>query len=264
MTTMSDLAIDKLFRMEDETVFITGAGDGFGRIAALAFAGAGASVAVTDRNLTTAESVAAEITEAGGRAIAFELDVSDRAALTETIDAAAAALGGLHVLVNNAGISNRGPTLEMEDAHWDKIVEVNLTAAVLGSRAAAPHLFAHGKGRIINLASIMGLVGNPLFAHVGYQATKGALVNVTRSLAVEWADKGVRVNALAPTFFRTNFGAGYMQSNPDLVEAIENKTPLGRFGEPWELAGPLLFLGSGASSMVTGITLPVDGGWTAA
>ncbi|MEK9644865.1 MAG: SDR family NAD(P)-dependent oxidoreductase [Alphaproteobacteria bacterium] len=264
MTSFDDLAVHKLFRMDDDVAFITGGGDGFGRIAALAFANAGASVAVADRNKESADAVVAEIASAGGHALALELDVADRDALKSTVDDAARALGGLHVLVNNAGISNRGPTLEMEDSHWDKVVEVNLTAAVFGSRAAAPHMFEHGNGRIVNLASIMGLVGNRLFSHVGYQATKGALVNVTRALAVEWADRGIRVNALAPTFFRTNFGAAYMQSNPGLVEAIEASTPMGRFGEPWELAGPLLFLASGASSMVTGVTLPVDGGWTAA
>lgn len=264
MDGYQDLAIDRLFRMDGDVAFVTGGGDGFGRIASLVFAQAGASVAVTDRNKDAADSVVAEITSGGGRALALELDVSDRASLKSVIGEAAGALGGLHVLVNNAGISNRGPTLEMEDSHWDKVVEVNLTAAVLGSRAAAPYLFEHGNGRIINLASIMGLVGNRLFNHIGYQATKGALVNVTRGLAVEWADRGVRVNALAPTFFRTNFGAAYMQSNPGLVDTIEAATPLGRFGEPWELAGPLLFLASRASSMVTGVTLPVDGGWTAA
>lgn len=264
MTVYSDLTAGKLFGMEGDVAFVTGAGNGFGRIAALTYAAAGASVAVTDRDGASAQAVAAEITEAGGRALAFTLDVAERAALKDTIDEAAKTLGGLHVLVNNAGISHRGPTVDMKDEDWDRVVEVNLTAVVLGSRAAAPHMFEHGNGRIVNLASIVGLVGNRLFAHIGYQATKGALVNVTRGLAVEWADRGIRVNALAPTFFRTNFGAAYMQSNPGLVTAIEESTPLGRFGEPEELAGPLLLLASRASSMITGVTLPVDGGWTAA
>ena len=264
MNSYNDLSIDKLFRMDGDIAFVTGGGDGFGRIASLAYARAGASVAVTDIDKHKADAVVAEITEGGGHAIALELDVSDRAALKQTIDDAAATLGGLHKLVNNAGISHRGPTIDMADEDWDRVVEVNLSAVVLGCRAAAPHMLAHGNGRIINLASIVGLVGNRLFAHIGYQATKGALVNVTRGLAVEWADRGIRVNAVAPTFFRTNFGAAYMQSNPDLAEAIEAATPMGRFGEPWELAGGLLYLASKASSMVTGVTLPIDGGWTAA
>lgn len=264
MNGYADLSIDKLFSIEGDVAFITGGGDGFGRIAALTYANAGASVAVTDIDKDKADAVVGEITAGGGHAVALQLDVSDREALKTTIDAAADALGGLHILVNNAGVSHRGPTTEMTDDDWDRVVEVNLSAVILGSRAAAPHMFAHGNGRIVNLASIVGLVGNRLFAHIGYQATKGALVNATRGLAVEWADRGIRVNAIAPTFFRTNFGAGYMQSNPGLVEQIEAATPMGRFGEPWELAGGLLYLVSPASSMVTGITLPIDGGWTAA
>jgi NAD(P)-dependent dehydrogenase (short-subunit alcohol dehydrogenase family) len=264
MNGYGDLSIEKLFRMDDEIAFVTGAGDGFGRIAAMIFAHAGASVAVTDIDKGKADAVVAEITAGGGHAVALQLDVSDRDALKQTIDDAAAALGGLHVLLNNAGVSHRGPTEDLTDEDWDRVVEVNLSAAVLGSRAAVPHMFKHGNGRIINIASIVGLVGNRLFAHIGYQATKGALVNVTRGLAVEWADRGVRVNAIAPSFFRTNFGAAYMQSNPGMVEAIEELTPIGRFGEPWELAGGLLYLASRASSMVTGVTLPIDGGWTAA
>ena len=263
MTTYQDLSIDRLFRLDNEVAFVTGGGDGFGRIASMTYANAGASVAVTDIDKAKADAVVAEIVEGGGHAVALELDVADRKALKATIDEAAKALGGLHVLVNNAGITRRGPTLEMSDDDWDSVIEVDQTAVVMGSKAAAAHMIAHGDGRIVNLASIVGLVGNRHFAHIGYQAAKGALVNITRGLAVEWADQGIRVNAVAPTFFRTNFGAARMQSDPDLVAAIEADTPMGRFGEPWELAGGLLYLATRASSMVTGVTLPIDGGWTA-
>ena len=263
MTTYHELSIDKLFRLDGEVALVTGGGDGFGRIASMTYANAGASVAVTDVDKTKADAVVAEIIDGGGHAVALELDVSDRTALKSTIDEAASVLGGLHILVNNAGITRRGATLDMTDDDWDSVIEVNQTAVVLGSKAAVPHMLVHGGGRIINLASIVGLVGNRHFAHIGYQATKGAIVNITRGLAVEWADQGIRVNAVAPTFFRTNFGAARMQSNPDLVAAIEADTPIGRFGEPWELAGGLLYLATRASSMVTGVTLPIDGGWTA-
>lgn len=263
MTTYHELSIDKLFRLDGEVALVTGGGDGFGRIASMTYANAGASVAVTDVDKTKADAVVAEIIDGGGHAVALELDVSDRTALKSTIDEAASVLGGLHILVNNAGITRRGATLDMTDDDWDSVIEVNQTAVVLGSKAAVPHMLVHGDGRIINLASIVGLVGNRHFAHIGYQATKGAIVNITRGLAVEWADQGIRVNAVAPTFFRTNFGAARMQTNPDLVAAIEADTPIGRFGEPWELAGGLLYLATRASSMVTGVTLPIDGGWTA-
>lgn len=263
MSTYEDLGLEKLFRLDGDVAFVTGAGSGFGRIAALSLARAGASVAATDIDFASVEAVVDEIATGGGRAIAMELDVSRRDDIRSAIDEAAAALGGLHVLINNAGTTKRVATEEMSDADWDAVVEVNLSAVFAGCRAAAPHMFGHGNGRIVNISSIVGLVGNRLFPHISYQATKGALVNMTRGLAAEWAPKGIRVNAIAPSFFRTNFSADKMQSNPELVAAIENATPLGRFGEPWELAGGLLYLSSRASSMVTGVTLPIDGGWTA-
>ncbi len=257
------LSIEALFRIDGDVALVTGAGAGLGRIAALALAGAGARLAVTDIDADAAASVAAEIEAAGGRAAAYRLDVADRARVDEVIDRAAADLGGLHVLVNNAGVTRRGPTETMPDEDWDAVVEVNMTAPFLCSRAAARHMLAHGEGRIITIASIMGLRGNAFFPHLAYQATKGALVNMTRGLAVEWGGRGIRVNAIAPTFFRTNFGVR-LRNDPDFVGAIEARTPLGRFGEPEEIAGGILFLAGRASSMVTGHTLAIDGGWLAA
>ncbi len=263
MATLEQLSIDALFRLDGEAALVTGAGAGFGRIAALALAGAGARVAVTDINGDTAAAVAAEIKAAGGRATAYRLDVAERAAIVEVIDRAAAEFGGLQVLINNAGITRRGPTETMSDEDWDAVVEVNMTAPFLCARAAARHMLAQGEGRIINLSSIVGLRGNPLFPHLGYQATTGALVNMTRGLAVEWGGRGIRVNAIAPTFFKTDFGTALRENN-QMVAAVEERTPLGRFGEPEEIAGAMLFLASRASSMVTGHTLALDGGWLAA
>lgn len=257
------LSIDALFRLDGEVALVTGAGGGLGRIAALALAGAGARLAVTDIDGETAAIVAAEIEAAGGNASAYRLDVTDRGQVIEVIDRAASELGGLHVLVNNAGITRRGPTETMPDEDWDAVVEVNLTSQFLCARAAARHMLAQANGRIITIASIVGLRGNAFFPHLAYQATKGALVNMTRGLAVEWGGRGIRVNAIAPTFFKTNFGV-QMRNDPDFVARIEARTPLGRFGEPEELAGGILFLAGRASSMVTGHTLAIDGGWLAA
>ncbi len=257
------LSIEALFRLDGEVALVTGAGGGLGRIAALALAGAGARLAVTDIDGETAAIVAAEIEAAGGNASAYRLDVTDRGQVIEVIDRAASELGGLHVLVNNAGITRRGPTQTMPDEDWDAVVEVNLTAQFLCSRAAARHMLAQENGRIITIASIVGLRGNAFFPHLAYQATKGALVNMTRGLAVEWGGRGIRVNAIAPTFFKTNFCV-QMRNDPDFVDSIEARTPLGRFGEPEELAGGILFLAGRASSMVTGHTLAIDGGWLAA
>ena len=138
-----------------------------------------------------------------------------------------------------------------------------MTAPFVCARRAAKYMLAQGEGRIVSIASIMGFRANNIFPHIPYQATKGAIVNMTRSLAVEWADRGIRVNAIAPTFFYTNLGADMRQRRPDVVAEIEARTPLGRFGEPEELAGGILYLCSKASSMVTGHTLAIDGGWLA-
>jgi NAD(P)-dependent dehydrogenase (short-subunit alcohol dehydrogenase family) len=263
MKTPESLSIETLFRIDGDVALVTGAGNGFGRIAALALAGAGARVAVTDIDEAAASAVTAEIEAAGGTAAAFHLDVADRARVIEVIDRAAADLGGLHVLINNAGITRRGPAETMPDEDWDAVVAVNMTAPFICSRAASRHMLAQGEGRIITIASIMGLRGNPLFPHLAYQATKGALVNMTRGLAVEWGGRGIRVNAIAPTFFKTDFGVR-LRNDPDFVAKIEARTPLGRLGEPEELAGGILFLAGPASSMVTGHTLAIDGGWLAA
>lgn len=262
MTTLDNVRIDKLFAVDGDVALITGAGDGFGRIAALTLAGAGATVAVTDIDMASAERVVAEIAEGGGRAEAFHLDVAERDAIRDVVATVAGLLGGIQILINNAGIGRRGPTEELADEDWDAVVAVNMTAPFACSREAGRLMLAAGRGRIINIASIMGFVGNAMFPHLPYMATKGALVNMTRALAVEWAGRGVRVNAIAPTFFKTNFGQ-QMWQDPERVHLVEERTPMGRFGEPEELAGGILYLASEASSMVTGHTLVIDGGWLA-
>jgi NAD(P)-dependent dehydrogenase (short-subunit alcohol dehydrogenase family) len=262
MASIDDLTIESLFRLDGDVALVTGAANGLGRIAALALAGAGARVAATDVDGDGAARLAAEIEAAGGTAVAHRLDVADRDQVIAVIDGVAETFGGLHVLVNNAGITRRGPTEDMPDEDWDAVVAVNMTAPFLCARAAARHMLAQGEGRIITISSIVGLRGNKFFPHIGFQATKGAVVNMTRGLASEWGGRGIRVNAIAPTFFKTNFGAR-LRENPELMGEIEARTPLGRMGEPEELAGGILYLASRASSMVTGHTLAIDGGWTA-
>ena len=263
MAGFDKVSIETLFRINGDCAFVTGGGGGLGRISAIALAGAGANVAVSDIDEAAAERVAVEIREAGGIAQSFQLDVADRKRIDTVIDAAAEQFGGLQILLNNAGISRRGPAEDMPDEDWDAVIEVNMTAPFICARAAARHMLKQGEGRIISIASIMGFRGNGFFPHIPYQASKAAIVNMTRSLAVEWASRGIRVNAIAPTFFYTNLGADMRQRRPELVSEIEARTPMGRFGEPEELAGGILYLASKASSMVTGHTLAIDGGWLA-
>ncbi len=251
-----------LFRLDGDTALVTGAGAGIGRMAAITMAAAGAGVAVTDIDGAAAEAVAAEIAGEGGEAIAFALDVADEAAIIAAVEQTHAAFGRLDILVNNAGLTKRVPTEEFASEDWHKILDVNLTAAFVACREAGRHMLAAGGGRIVNVASIMGLSGGGLFPSIGYHATKGALVNFTRALAAEWASRGVRVNAIAPTFVTTQLTEN-LRGDEEMVRAIEGRTPMGRFAEVEEMAGGILYLASRASSMVTGHVLAIDGGWLA-
>jgi len=251
-----------LVRLDGEVAMITGAGNGIGRIAALTLAEAGAEIAVTDIDGEAATEVATEIREAGGQAGSYTLDVSESHAIIDTVSRIKAELAGISILVNNVGIAEREPTLETTLETWERIIAVNVNAAFLCSREVGRLMVAAGSGSIINIASIMGLTGGGLYPNLAYHTSKGALVNMTRALAVEWAQSGVRVNAIAPTYVRTKLTEN-LRADKELVARIEDRTPMGRFAEPEEMGGAILFLASQASSMVTGHTLPVDGGWLA-
>src|SRR5215210_6494383 len=190
------------------------------------------------------------------------LDVTNAEAVDEVFSEAAFLEGRINVLVNNAGIVIRRPTLELELADWQRVVDVNMTGAFLCARAAGRQMLAQQSGAIVNTASIFGLSGGGLYPNLSYQATKGAVVNMTRALAVEWARSGVRVNAVAPTWVHTGFIAPVLE-RPDLVAKIQSLTPLGRLAEPHEVANAILFLAGPAASMITGHILAVDGGFLA-
>jgi NAD(P)-dependent dehydrogenase (short-subunit alcohol dehydrogenase family) len=251
-----------LFRLDGETALITGAGAGIGRATALAFAEAGAAVAVADIDGAAAAAVAAEITAGGGSAQAWTVDVADEAALVAAVGEVAAWRGRLDVLVNNAGAARRVPTVELAGEDWQRVLDVNITAAFVGSREAAKHMLPRRSGRIVNVASIMGLSGGGLYPNAAYHASKGAMLSLTRALAAEWAREGIRVNAVAPTFLKTKL-TEKLREDEAMVAAIEQRTPLGRFAEPEEIAPGILYLASRASAMVTGHTLAIDGGWLA-
>jgi len=250
------------FRLDNKIAFITGAGDGLGRIAALALGEAGAHVCVSDINLEWAEKVAEEIMEAGGAADARKMDVANNPEIESGIAGIIGQHGRIDILVNNVGLAKRAPTEKLSLEDWNEIVQVNQTQVFVCSREAGKHMLRAGEGSIINVSSIMGLVGGGFYPNLPYHATKGAVVNMTRALAAEWAGRGIRVNAIAPTFVKTNLTIP-VRADPIATQWIIDKTPMGRFAEPEELAGAFLFLASPAASMVTGQTLAVDGGWTA-
>jgi NAD(P)-dependent dehydrogenase (short-subunit alcohol dehydrogenase family) len=228
----------------------------------MAFAQAGASIVVTDIDASRSASVAAEITELGGHALFLSLDVSDETQVAAAFQEAFARHGRLDVLVNNAGIGARMPTTELPREMWERVLEIGLTGTFLCARAAAKLMIEKGSGAIVNVSSIMGLSGGGLYPNPGYHAVKGALVNLTRAWALEWARFGVRVNAVAPAFVNTALVQPLM-ADPTMRQAIFDATPMGRLVEPEEVAAAIVFLASDAASMITGHTLPVDGGWLA-
>jgi NAD(P)-dependent dehydrogenase (short-subunit alcohol dehydrogenase family) len=250
------------FRLEGCVAIVTGGANGIGRATCLALAAAGATVAVADLDAPAAGAVVAEIERAGGAAAAFAFDVSCERPVEANLAQVIARWGRLDILVNNAGTALRRPAVDLPLEDWNKVVAVNQTGVFLCSRAAAKRMIPQGKGAIVNTASIMGLSGGGLYPNISYQTTKGAIVNLTRALAVEWAPHGIRVNAVAPTYVRTNFIKPLLDQ-PELVARIEAMTPLRRLAEPEEVAAAILFLASPAASMITGHTLPVDGGFLA-
>jgi NAD(P)-dependent dehydrogenase (short-subunit alcohol dehydrogenase family) len=249
------------FRIDGKRALVTGGGKGLGLAISKALAEAGADVAIASRAREACESAARNIAAATGRrtaALAVDLAVSDQA--TRLVAEAESALGPLDILINNAGINIRGASEELSEADWDAVVDTNLKAPFLLARAAGPGMARRGWGRIVNLGSILSVIG--IAGRAPYAASKAGLLNLTRVLALEWATRGVTVNAICPGPFGTEMNRTLM-SDPAKYKAFAEKIPMGRWGEPEEIAGAVLFLSSDASSFVTGSALFVDGGWTA-
>lgn len=247
------------FRIEGRVALVTGASSGFGARFARVLGAAGAKVLVTARRADRLEALASEID--GARALPCDLSVPAEA--EKLADAALAAHGHVDILVNNAGVSD-GPARAATETldEFRHVIDVNLNAVFHLSRLLGPSMIERGKGTIVNIASVHGFVGSAPNTQAGYVASKGAVVTLTKELALQWARKGIRVNAIAPGYFATEITEA-MFENEKSVAWISSNTPLGRAGDPSELDGALLFLASDASSYVTGSTLLVDGGWTA-
>ena len=246
-----------LLRLDGRVALVTGGGNGIGRATARALAQAGAHVAVTDIDLAAAERWRARSGTA--RRIGSTSPTRPR---SRAWSAVAGRHGRIDILVNNAGLGARVPTVDLPTERWRQVMAVNLDGSFFCARAAGRHMLEAGRGAVVNLASIMGLVGGAHYPNLAYHSAKGALVNFTRALACEWAPHGVRVNAVAPTFARTRLTEPLL-ADEEMARRLLRETPMGRFVEPEEVAAAILFLASDAAAMITGVTLPVDGGWTA-
>jgi len=250
------------FSLGGSTALVTGGGTGLGRAIAIALAAHGADVAVTELPGKTelADGTAEEIRALGRRAAAINLDVTDLGSVGALVPAVLDQLGRLDILVNNAGLNIQRHALEVSEEDWDRVLDVNLKGLFFCSQAVGRHMVSSGGGRIVNIASQMGLVG--YWRRAAYCSSKAGVVNLTRVLAIEWAQHRITVNAIAPTFVLTPLTEPMFEDAAFKADVI-SRIPLGRLAEPDDVANAAVYLASPAAKMITGQTLAVDGGWTA-
>ena len=250
-----------LFSLAGKKALVTGASRGIGQVIAVAFAQAGADVALTARGADGLAATAKEIRGLGREAVEIPADLTGQETAATVVTEAIDRLGHLDVVVNNAGGSSfMVPFLDLRLSGWDKVLRLNLDATMRICQAAGVHMTARGSGSVINIASVAGLAGSPFLAPYG--AAKAAVVSLTKTLASEWGRTGVRVNALCPGWTATDLNR-VLWDSPDGGQATIASVPMGRWAKPEEMAGPAIFLASEASSFMTGQVLVIDGGQTA-
>jgi len=251
-------AFDRNFDLQGRVAAVTGANTGLGRAIAEALAAAGADVALIGRS-DPAETLAA-IKALGRRGLWVNTDLGSKPDYAGLVTQITGSLGGLHVLVNNAGIIRRANAIDFTEADWDEVLDVNLKAVFFLSQAVARHMIPAGGGKIINIASMLSFQGG--IRVPSYTASKSGIAGLTRLLANEWASQGINVNAIAPGYFATNNTAA-LQADAKRNAEILARIPAGHWGKPQDLGGAAVFLASRASGYVHGVILPVDGGWLA-
>jgi NAD(P)-dependent dehydrogenase (short-subunit alcohol dehydrogenase family) len=257
---------EHLFRLDEKVALITGAGAGLGEAIAIGFAESGAHVIAADIDLPAASSTADQVRARGRHAMAIRIDVREPEQVAAMAEAALQEFDSIDILVNSAGIPQHDPAEQTPLDTWNRVIEVNLRGTFLCCQVVAPSMLRKGKGAIVNLSSIGGVVALGRGTNA-FSASKGGVNALTKELALEWGRRGVRVNALAPCQFRTPALASVMADpqfeSHTLMDTWTSNIPLGRIGEAHEIVGPAIFLASDAAAMVTGVVLPVDGGYLA-
>jgi NAD(P)-dependent dehydrogenase (short-subunit alcohol dehydrogenase family) len=255
------LAVLDRFKLTGKTALVTGGARGLGKTMATALAEAGADIALTGRSLDSCQTTAREIADATGRTVrAFAADVTVAADVARLRAEVTAACGDVDILINNAGTNIRGTLDQLTEADWDSVIDTNLKGPFLCTKAFAPGMLKKGWGRVVNLASILSVIGLP--GRTPYASSKAGVLGLTRVWALEWAGKGVTCNAICPGPFATDMNKQLL-NDPQAYQQFVANIPMGRWGELEELTGAIVFLASEASSFVTGTSLFIDGGWTA-
>lgn len=248
-----------MFDLSGKVAVVTGASKGLGKVIAKTLAKANAQVVVTSRNKELLEKVVQEIVADGNQAIAIPSDIQDISSIQSLFNEAKAQFGKVDILINNAGTSFAKSALEITEEEWKNVLDTNLTGLFFSCQSAGQLMVEQGRGKIVNIASVMGVVGDVFISP--YVASKGGVVQLTKALALEWARHKINVNAVGPGYVKTDMTIEALEENEKFHSHVMEKTPLRRFGEPEEIAAAVLYLSSDEADYVTGHTLFVDGGW---
>lgn len=251
------------FKLDGKRAIITGGAQGLGAEISKALSNAGASISIFDLNGTGAEKVAKSIKEKGNKAIAIQMDVREPDQVEDAIKETVSSLGGIDILINDAGVTGHEPLEEMSLKEWNRVVDTNLTGTFLCSQAAARQMIKQGTGgSIVNISSMSAFIVNKGSNNTHYCSSKAGVSHFTKSAACDWAKYGIRMNAIAPSYFATEMAMDAALKYPEIRERIEKSVPLGRVAQPDEIGGLAIFLCSEASGYMTGTTVLIDGGYT--